>query len=213
VNKPIAPTPSGRIMLRNVRLSFAQGLFAASTIPGAADDAEPKFNCGLLLPPDHPQVKEINDKTVKVATEKWKDKAAGVLKALTKQDRLALHDGDVKPNYDGYPGNFFLSPSSPEAKPPGLMLTIDGKVVSHLDLEGMELKEFMSLVRRKLYSGCYVDASIELWAQDNGFGQRVNAQLRGVLFRKDGDAFGAGGAAGSDEFEPAAEGADAEDIG
>lgn len=201
-----APVPTGRIRLRNVRLSFAQGLFEASTIPGADANAKPKFNCGLLLPPDHPQVKEIKDKQVRVAQEKWADKAAGILKALEKQDRLALHDGDTKPKYDGYPGNFFLSPSSDESKPPFLGRTVDGQVVE------MDAKT----AKRVLYGGCYVDASIELWAQDNQYGQRVNAQLRGVTFRKDGDAFGAGGPASADEFEPAEDGEDgagAEDLG
>jgi hypothetical protein len=198
--KPVAPT--GRIMLKNVRLSFAQGLFEASVIPGADATAKPKFNCGILLPPDHPQVTEIRAKTTKVATEKWAAKAAGILKGLEKQDRLALHDGDVKPNYDGYPGNLFLSPSCDAAKPPFLGRTVDGAVVE------MDAKT----AARHIYSGCYVDASIELWAQDNQYGQRVNAQLRGVMFVRDGDAFGAGGAASSDEFEPAAEGSDAEDM-
>jgi hypothetical protein len=196
------PTPTGRIMLRNVRLSFAQGLFEATTIPGADAGAKPKFNCGLLLPPDHPQVKEIREKTVKVANEKWAAKAPGILKGLEKQDRLALHDGDVKPNYMGYPGNLFLSPSTMETTPPFLGRTVDGQVVE-LDAK---------TAAKHIYSGCYVDASIELWAQDNQYGQRVNAQLRGVMFVRDGDAFGAGGAASSDEFEPATEGADADDM-
>jgi hypothetical protein len=200
--KTPAPAPIGRILLRNVRLSFASGLFEASTIPGAPADAKPKYNCGLLLPPDHPQLQELRAKQVKVAQEKWKDKAAAILKALEKQDKLALHDGDAKPNYDGYPGNFYLSPSSDEMKPPFLGRTVDGKVVE------MDAKT----AAKHIYSGCYVDASIELWAQDNQYGQRVNAQLRGIMFRRDGDAFGAGGSASADEFEPAEEGAEADDI-
>jgi hypothetical protein len=194
--------PTGRISLKNVRLSFAQGLFEPSTIPGADANAKPKFNCGLLLPPDHPQVKEIREKTVKVAGEKWAAKAAGVLKSLEKQDRLALHDGDVKPNYAGYPGNLFLSPSAMENTPPFLGRTVDGQIVE------MDART----AAKCIYSGCYVDASIELWAQDNQYGQRINAQLRGVTFRRDGDAFGAGGSAHADEFEPATEGADADDM-
>ena len=126
---PALVVPTGRIMLKNVRLSFAQGLFAPQVIPGADANAKPKFNCGLLLPPDHPQIAEIRAKTVKVANEKWAAKAPGILKGLEKQDRLALHDGDVKPNYDGYPGNLFLSPSCDESKPPFLGRTVDGAVV------------------------------------------------------------------------------------
>jgi hypothetical protein len=54
----------------------------------------------------------------------------------------------------------------------------------------------------KPYAGCYVNASIELWAQDNAYGKRINATLRGVQFVRDGDSFGAGSrAAAPDEFD------------
>lgn len=194
---PTNAQPIGRIMLKNVRLSFAQGLFNATVMAGSALDAKPKFNCGLIIAPDHPQLKEIRQKQEAVAKEKWKEKAPAILKALEKQDRLALHDGDIKPNYDGYPGNFFLSPSAQETSRPTLLNSNKGNVT---EKDGV------------LYSGCYVNASIELWAQDNGFGQRVNCQLRGVQFWRDGDAFAAGRPADSDEFEAVTEGADADDI-
>lgn len=197
-----APTPIGRIMLKNVRLAFASGLFEASTIPGQ-DNAKPKFNCGLILPPDHPQKAQLEAIELAVAKDKWKDKGVAMANALRKGNKAALHDGDLKPNYDGYPGNFFLSPSLDEQKgPPTLLATIDGQNVQ-LDL---------ATARRKIYSGCYVNASIELWAQDNQYGQRINAQLRGVQFLRDGEAFGGGvGTAGADEFD-VTEGADAADF-
>ena len=53
----------------------------------------------------------------------------------------------------------------------------------------------------KPYAGCYVDASIELWAQDNNFGKRVNATLRWVQFRRDGDAFAGSAPATDDELD------------
>lgn len=190
-------TPIGRLMLKNVRLSFAQGLFTASTIPGADATAKPKFNCGLIIPPDHPQLAEIISTQKAVAKEKWKDKAAAVYAALEKKDRLALHEGDTKPSYDGYPGNYFLSPSAAENARPTTLNAQKGNVT---EKDGT------------LYSGCYVNASIELWAQDNGFGQRINAQLRGVQFLRDGDAFSAGRPADSDEFEAVTEGSGADDF-
>ena len=64
----------------------------------------------------------------------------------------------------------------------------------------------------KIYAGCYVNVSLDFWAQDNAYGKRVNAQLRGVQFLRDGDAFSAGRPADSDEFEEVTEGADADDI-
>ena len=45
-----------------------------------------------------------------------------------------------------------------------------------------------------VYSGCYVNARVELWVQDNANGKRINAKLLGIQFVRDGDAFGAGSA-------------------
>jgi hypothetical protein len=53
----------------------------------------------------------------------------------------------------------------------------------------------------KVYSGCYVNASIELWAQDNKFGKRINATLMGVQFLRDGARLVGGGVASADDFE------------
>jgi hypothetical protein len=53
----------------------------------------------------------------------------------------------------------------------------------------------------KPYSGCYVNVSIDVWAQDNKYGKRINAQLKGIQFVRDGDAFGGGAPASPDEFE------------
>jgi len=44
-----------------------------------------------------------------------------------------------------------------------------------------------------IYAGCYVNAIISLWPQNNQFGKRVNAQLDGVQFVRDGEPFGDGG--------------------
>ena len=46
----------------------------------------------------------------------------------------------------------------------------------------------------RVYAGCYVAAVITFWVQDNAFGRRLNANLLGVQFVEDGEAFGGGGA-------------------
>lgn len=52
-----------------------------------------------------------------------------------------------------------------------------------------------------LYAGCYVNAIIDLWVQNNGFGKRVNANLYGIQFVKDGEQFGAGAVDVFDDFD------------
>ena len=187
--------PTGRIMLRNVRLSFPN-LFEPSIV-GDDPKAKPRYSAMLILPPEHPQLAEIKTKMQAVAKEKWNAKAAEIYKGLDKSDKLALHDGDTKAQYDGVGGNFFISAAAQESARPTV---VDGN------------KSPLTAKDGRPYAGCYINASIDLWAQDNGFGKRVNAQLRGVQFLRDGDAFAAGRPADSEEFEAVTDGAQAEEF-
>ncbi|WP_244126983.1 ssDNA-binding protein, partial [Xylella fastidiosa] len=62
------------------------------------------------------------------------------------------------------------------------------------------------------YAGCYVNANIELWAQDNNYGKRINASLGGVQFLRDGEAFAGGGVASVEDFEDLSNVAELEDV-
>ncbi|MFZ6767791.1 DUF2815 family protein [Undibacterium sp. Di26W] len=175
-----------KILLKNVRLAFSS-IFEAKTVNG---EGEPAFSASFLLPPDHPQIKELEALQEQVIKDKWTTKAAQIKKEMVTKDRLAIHDGDAKADYDGFPGNLFISARN-KSRP------------SVFDRDKTPLTQ----ADGKPYSGCYVNVSIELWAQDNSYGKRVNASLRGVQFYRDGDAFAGGGAASEDEFE-AEDGAD-----
>jgi hypothetical protein len=169
-----------RILLRDVRLAFPS-LWKATAPKNGGEAA---FSASFLFPPNHKQMAEIKAIFLKVATEKWAAKAAAIYKALEAADKLCLHKGDLKGEYEGFEGQLYISARS-KIRP------------SIFDGQRQDLSE----ADGKPYSGCYVNASIELWAQDNSFGKRINAQLRGVQFLRDGDAF-AGGArpADADEF-------------
>ena len=52
-----------------------------------------------------------------------------------------------------------------------------------------------------IYAGCYVNATVRIWAQDNQFGKRVNFALRAVQFAKDGEAFGQAPVNAEEEFD------------
>lgn len=190
--------PAGRILLKNVRVAFAHGLFEASTV-GSDPNSKPRFGCSFLLPPDHPQMEEIRAKMKAVAEEKWKNKAAEKLAFLEKKDKTALHDGNDKSGYDGYAGNFYLSVAAQASNPPSL---VNQDRTPYVEGKGM----------KKIYSGCFVNASVELWAQANTFGERINCTVRGVQFLRDGDSFSAASAASSDEFESVADGSDASEF-
>lgn len=190
--------PLGKIRLNNVRIAFAQGIFEASTV-GADPSAKPRFGASFLMPTDHPQLDALNKLIEQVAREKWKDKAPAMLKAIKAQDKSCIHDGDLKPQYDGYPGNMYVTAAAQEGTPPSIL---------NADRTPYDQKKG----HQRIYSGCYVNVVITVWAQDNNFGKRINASLGGVQFFKNGDSFSAATAASSDDFEEVTEGADADDF-
>ncbi|KKK82969.1 hypothetical protein LCGC14_2798080 [marine sediment metagenome] len=177
------------IMLPNVRMAFPQ-IFTPSQVN---NEGKPAFSASFLFPPIHPVVVIIQAAITKVANAKWGEKGPEILKALIAGDKVCLHNGDSKSQYDGFVGNLFVSARSPTR--PGVFA--QDPQVTLVEADG------------KPYSGCYVNAQIALWAQANNFGKRVNAQLRGVQFLRDGEAFGGGAVAQADEFD-VVEGAEAD---
>jgi len=168
------------VKLKNVRLAFPQ-LWEATTVNG---EGKPAFSAAFLFAKTHPAYKEVEAGIDAVAKEKWKDKAPAVLKELRAKDRTCLHDGDLKSEYDGYAGNFSIS-SRNEKRP----LVIDAD------------KSVLTVADGRPYGGCYVNANVDIWPQDNAYGKRVNATLVGVQFYKDGEAFSGAAPASVDDFE------------
>lgn len=179
-----------KIKLDNTRFAFPN-VFEAKTVNG---EGEPAFSATFLLPPNHPAIKTLRDAFETIGKDKWGAKWPTVKKEIEAKDRFALHDGDTKADYAGFAGNFFVSARN-KSRP----LVIDRD------------KSPLTAADGRPYAGCYVHASIELWAQDNAYGKRINASLRGVQFYKDGDAFAGGGAASQDEFDEV-EGDTADDL-
>jgi len=180
-----------KVVLRNVRLAFP-ALFEPKTVNG---EGKPAFSASFIMPPGHESIAEINAAIEAVAKEKWGAKASTTLQAIRAKGNVCLRSGDEKADYDGFEGNMYLSARSTSA-----VLVIDRDKAVLTERDG------------RPYAGCYVYATVEVWAQDNQFGKRVNAQLKGVQFFRDGDAFAGGGSpADPDDFEDLSMGADAED--
>jgi hypothetical protein len=173
-----------KVKLSNVRLAFP-ALFEAKSVGGEGD---PRFSAAFVIAPNSANAKALADAIIQVAKEKWADKAAGILKELKSKGRvcykespLTSSDGDV---YDGFEDMHALNTSS-KTRP--LILDRDKTPLTASD--------------GKIYAGCFVNVSLDLWPQDNQYGKRVNASLKGVQFLQDGDAFGGGAPASPDEFE------------
>lgn len=182
-----------KITLQNVRGAFLNALFKAEAF---GDSTEEFYSGTWLLEPNHPAIAELEAAFEKVAKEKWGAKAEAVMKELKLKDRTALHDGDTKAEYDGFPGNKFVATRS-KTRP--TVVDRDRSPLTAAD--------------GRPYSGCYCNVIIELWCQDNQYGKRINAQLKGVQFVKDGDAFGGGTPpAQAEEFSDLADGSSAGDL-
>jgi hypothetical protein len=167
------------IMLNNVRATFPHYFVAKAVNEGD----KPAFSGSFIMPKDHPDVAKLKEVLQRVAQAKWGDEASQILSGLVAGDKVCLHNGDAKSELEGYAGNLFVSSRS-LARP--LVLDADKSVLTEAD--------------GRPYSGCYVNVQLAIWAQQNKYGKRINAQLRGVQFFKDGEAFSGGGAANPDAF-------------
>lgn len=175
------------IYVTGARLSFPKLIEAVVSSQGG----EPKFGCDLILNPSDPQIAAIMADVQRVAIEKWKDLGPGVLQMIQNDRRLRCYGSGnekvktstMKP-YEGYEGMFYLNTSSNEDRPPQIVRPDDGKIIDNANT--ME----RTAAARKLYGGCYVNAAIRFWPQDNQFGKAIRCQLFAIQFLKDGEAFG-----------------------
>jgi hypothetical protein len=172
-----------RFLLKDARLAYGHGLWKKSKPPKADASAKEKFRICLIVPKNHPQLPELRKIILDEMTAKFGAKAPAVLKAAEAQTKSCLRDGDTKSDSDGFAGNLFISANS-ETRP--TVYNKDRSAVSEDD--------------DIVYSGCYVHASLNIYAFDN-VSKGNSAGLRGVQFVRDGDRFGAGGAADENEFD------------
>lgn len=166
-----------KIKLNNVRLSFPS-IFRRAVFSGE----ETKFEASFLLDKEThaDKIKELEAAIADMVSDRLKG-------AKLKADKICLKDGD-EIDYDGYAGHMSIKASS--RKRP-MAIGADKSQLTEDD--------------GKLYAGCYVNAIIELWAQDNQYGKRINANLLGVQFVKDGDPFADGVTASIDDFDEIAD--------
>ena len=162
-----------KIKLNNVRLSFPS-LFRKATFEGT----ETKYEATFMLNKD-----EHGDLIADIK----KQIAAGIKENLKgakiASDKIALKDGDES-GRDEYEGHYTLKAAN-------------GKRPKVINRDKTPLTEDDEVI----YSGCYVNAVVEPWYQANAYGKRVNFNLLGVQFFKDGEPFESGSVADDDDFD------------
>lgn len=163
----------GIITLPNVRLSFPH-LFTAHAME---ESQEPKFSATFLFDNnEHASLLDKIDTTIdRLALDEFKKKISF---------KRCLRDGNEKSELEGYGDGISFLTATCKARPG----VVDRQLNPIAEVDG------------KIYAGCYVNATIRIWVQNNQWGKRVNAQLRAVQFVKDGPSFGAGPVDATQEF-------------
>ena len=167
----------GKIIVSRARAAFTDSLWTAKgfTDPKTGKTGDPKHNITLIVDRTDPSFRAaIEAEEDRVAKEKWQGKATAIMAEIRANNRGAIKKGELKASYDGFPGNDFIATNN-DVRP----------TLAHRN--GQEIKQ-----DGVIYAGCYVLAHITLWAQDNAWGKRINANVTGVQFLEDGDSFGGG---------------------
>ena len=153
-----------QIKLTNVRLSFAQIWKATAFNEGQT----PKFSANFLLD------KNVHKKQIDSIKKTIKQMQTAAFGGTTPaRMEYCFNDGESKA-YDGYDNCYYIAAGSTNR--PKIIDRDRGVLVQQDD---------------RPYSGCYVNAALSLWVQNNQWGKAIRCELKAIQFVKDGDRFGA----------------------
>jgi hypothetical protein len=189
----VTPDPHvpGRVFISGARLSFAAGLNAARAgkpDPVTGNTPLPRYDCVLLVPEAAGEALQALWNAMRTAAvSRWRDRADVVMTELNAGARLAVRSGAAKASTPGFLGSYSIACGAKVENPPVLL-------DNYLNAAGTGPQE-LKRPQARLYSGCYVNAQLDFWPQDNqAGGKRVNADIKVVQFLTDGDPLGGGGA-------------------
>lgn len=176
-----------QIELKRVRLQSWGGQIWN---PKGFEGSDPAYAAHFIFAKDHvdsvlkiPTLTMIENAMKAAAVDTFGTKADAMLKAAKLNSKVPVHDGDTKPDSDGYAGNMFLSSRRKGTQsPPRIVhrkLNADGSLIDITQADGV------------IYDGCIVNAIIDIYGYTTG-SNGIAAGLRGVRFVEDGDAFGSG---------------------
>lgn len=132
-----------------------------------------KFEATLLMDKDSSNAKKIQAAVDSMLAEN---------KVKLSADKICFKDGNLVA-YDGYANKMSFKGTS-------------NKRITVINRDKSPIVEDDDII----YAGCFVNAVIDLWYQDSKFGKRINGNILGIQFSKDGEPFGAGGIS-DDDFD------------
>lgn len=185
-----------KVVLRNVRFDWVQTF----TPKKYSEEDEPKYSIAVILPKNHPQRKEFEDASLRVAV-------AGHPGVEQAKFKLPLRDGDKdKGEYLAYQGQMFFNGSATVAYPPG---NITGVVKTRVKQpDGTEKLVFMDADAKSWGSGDYGTISVELYAFKKKGNIGTAAGINMVQFTKKGEPLGKRDHSGDFEAAPTEEAGD-----
>lgn len=162
--------------LSNVRTSYLywHEPFLAKPSP-QNPNPKPVFTSHFLMAPNHPDLAKVAATIEEVGLAEWKDQWPMFKEAFKQKDSLCLHKGDVtKVGQPEYAGLYYVSGNNKRR-----FTVIRGDRTPIVN-------------PTELYSGCWVNAKIDIWAQNNQWGKRINATITGIQLVRTDEAFGGG---------------------
>lgn len=206
------------ITLKNVRASFLT-LGEPEYFGGkkTKDTDKKRWSATGLVAYDDPQIKIVDKMIEEVAQAKWEKKWVSILENIKADPKACFKVDGKRKDYAGYEGHWALTAHRNEEKGRPLVLDTDKSPIylggNAVAQRGENPNDIYPSKGGRVYSGCYINLQIELWAQDNVNGKAIRATLLALQRNHDGDAFSGGSAADANAFEEISDGSDADDLG
>ncbi len=183
-----------KVKLSGVRLAFCNSIW-----DGAAEQFQGKgvarHSATYLIEPGSDNDKAIWAAIKEVAAEKWPKKAQAMIDNYKgNSNKFCYMSGDLK-DYDGFQGMMALGGHRKQTDGPPLIIDRNKAPLKQAD--------------GKIYGGCYVNATVDIYAQDGEYAG-FRCGLLAIQFDKDGDSFGGAGKGKSDDFDDLGDGADSD---
>lgn len=196
---------SDLIFLSNVRLSFPH--LAEPQKQQGENGERISYNAEFIMAPDHPGFAQFMQAVQALAVDKWKEQAGAVIQHVNQDRKKRCYGwGQEKVNqktfkvYDGYEGNVFITAGRNQMPQ---MIDANGQAADPANTMACQA------IARKLYGGCYVNAAVKPWLQENKHGRGIRCDLVAVQFFADGQPFGEGAVDASGLFGAAPQAAGA----
>lgn len=198
-----------KVKLTNVRIAFIDSLRQAAQFDGQGAF---RYGATFLIEPGSENDKKMNDAINEAATEAWGKKAEAMLAGFRgNSNKFCYLDGNTKPDYEGFEDMMYVGAhrKQDDGRPLLLDLYADPTTGKPARLIDQSTGEWLPGKEGRIYAGCYVNATIDIYAQTKNY-PGIRASLLGVQFAGDGDSFSGARRADDGDFDAVAP-ADTED--